>query len=61
MEFNYNPPETVQQGWQCPVCKRVYAPWMAQCLSCGGQRTVCADSTVLHVNHDDLFMKVNKD
>ena len=24
-----------QQGWQCPVCKRVYSPWTAQCYYCG--------------------------
>ena len=30
---------SIQQGWQCPVCRRVYAPWMAQCLVCGGDRT----------------------
>ena len=26
----------VQQGWQCPVCKRVYAPFVSECLYCGG-------------------------
>lgn len=25
----------VQQGWQCPVCKRVYAPWVMACDKCG--------------------------
>lgn len=25
----------VQQGWQCPVCKRVYAPWVSSCDKCG--------------------------
>ena len=25
----------VQQGWQCPVCKRVYAPWVQTCDKCG--------------------------
>ena len=24
-----------QQGWQCPVCGRVYAPWVSQCFYCG--------------------------
>lgn len=23
-----------QQGWQCPVCKRVYAPFVTKCLYC---------------------------
>lgn len=24
-----------QQGWQCPVCKRVYAPFVSECPYCG--------------------------
>lgn len=23
-----------QQGWQCPVCKAVYAPWVMTCQNC---------------------------
>lgn len=25
-----------QQGWECPRCSAVFAPWMAQCLNCTG-------------------------
>ena len=25
-----------QQGWQCPVCKRILAPFVSEC-PCGGQ------------------------
>lgn len=25
----------VQQGWQCPICKRVYAPFVSECFNCG--------------------------
>ena len=25
-----------QQGWQCPVCGKVYAPWVSECTRCGG-------------------------
>ena len=25
-----------QQGWQCPICKRVLAPFVPEC-PCGGQ------------------------
>lgn len=25
----------VQQGWQCPICKRVYSPFTPCCLTCG--------------------------
>ena len=36
----------IQQGWQCPVCKRVYAPSTPMCYYCGGDsKTVNVDST----------------
>lgn len=25
----------VQQGWQCPLCKRVYSPFTPCCFYCG--------------------------
>ena len=25
------PQQSTAQGWQCPVCSRVNAPWVAQC------------------------------
>lgn len=31
MEINFG----VQQGWQCPICKRVYSPTTIMCLYCG--------------------------
>jgi len=38
METNNNIKVGVQQGWQCPVCGRVNAPWMAQCTcTCNGK------------------------
>ena len=24
-----------QQGWQCPICKRVYSPFTQMCHYCG--------------------------
>ena len=30
------------QGWQCPICKRVYSPMTPCCFSCGGERTTFA-------------------
>ena len=32
-DFSYTP-----QGWQCPVCKRVYSPSTLMCLYCGGDK-----------------------
>jgi len=41
--FNAGP----QQGWQCPVCKAVYAPFFPQCTRCGKneQQTTVGTST----------------
>ena len=40
-EFSFAP-----QGWQCPVCKRVYSPWESMCRYCGnGAENVNAPST----------------
>jgi hypothetical protein len=40
--WTWNPPYQAmpQQGWQCPVCKNVYAPFMPQCSKCCNQSTV---------------------
>ena len=28
------------QGWQCPICKRVYSPTTPMCYYCGNNTTV---------------------
>lgn len=25
------------QGWQCPICKRVYSPFVHMCMYCGNK------------------------
>lgn len=30
---------SAMQGWQCPICKRVYSPFTQMCLYCGNQET----------------------
>lgn len=34
--YNYFAP----QGWQCPICKRVYSPSTSFCLFCGAESTI---------------------
>lgn len=29
-----------EQGWQCPVCKTVWAPWMPACTKCPADLTI---------------------
>ena len=36
MDMNYMNTNFAQQGWQCPICKRVLAPFVPEC-PCGGQ------------------------
>lgn len=32
----------VQQGWQCPICGRVYSPTTLMCISCPPKTTTAA-------------------
>ena len=42
------------QGWQCPVCKRVYSPYTPMCYYCGGEQKVTVSTgTVPNPNSDD--------
>lgn len=36
----------VQQGWQCPLCGRVYSPWTSMCHYCGGDSKTFTVTTV---------------
>lgn len=38
--LNYTIHTGAQQGWQCPVCKKILAPWLPECPCNGiGQQT----------------------
>ena len=28
---------SAMQGWQCPICKRVYSPFTHMCMYCGNK------------------------
>ena len=34
-DYNMN---FIPQGWQCPICKRVYSPSTTMCYSCGNEK-----------------------
>lgn len=40
-EFNYY----AQQGWQCPICKRVYSPSTLCCFYCGAESKVTTSTS----------------
>ncbi len=35
-----------QQGWQCPVCKSVFAPFVPQCFCCGPGKSATTTNPV---------------
>ena len=35
----------VQQGWQCPVCKRIYSPFTVMCYYCPTTTTIDTGTT----------------
>lgn len=39
-QFHY-----VQQGWQCPCCKRVYSPTTSMCMYCGNGESYVSTGT----------------
>ena len=34
-----------QQGWQCPICKRVYSPYTSSCFYCGNEQIITTTTT----------------
>ena len=43
MSYTFEMPP--QEGWVCPKCGRVYAPWKSMCEYCGGKTVTVADGT----------------
>ena len=42
----------IQQGWQCPICGRVYSPMTFMCYYCGGeQKTIITVGTSTETNN----------
>ena len=35
----------IEQGWQCPVCKRIYNPRQEMCLYCGGENKITSSTS----------------
>ena len=51
------------QGWQCPICKRVYSPTTPMCYYCGNGTTVTSttvDGSVIDWVHHDSVTKAEK-
>ena len=45
-----------QQGWQCPICKRVYSPFTPMCYCCGAEGTTNTSTDwVIHQKEPPRF------
>lgn len=50
-----------EQGWQCPICKRVYNPRQEMCLYCGGGSiSKQTDSTQPYTPEQGFIWATNK-
>lgn len=44
------------QGWQCPICKRVYSPFVQMCMYCGKKETL----PIISINTGELPQEQKK-
>lgn len=44
----------VPQGWQCPVCKRVYSPNTSMCAYCGNETWTINTATTYSMSNCDV-------
>lgn len=44
-----------QQGWQCPICKRVYSPFTPWCLICGNAETYTTTGQTVTIKSPDSW------
>jgi len=49
---------TVQQGWQCPICKRVYSPLTMMCYYCGGE-SIATTGTDITITGTGTFSDID--
>jgi hypothetical protein len=41
-----------QEGWRCPTCGSIYAPWMAKCSTCPVGSSVAASTITITQDPD---------
>ena len=52
-------PVFIQQGWQCPICGRIYSPTTMMCYYCGAESksistTAATSPTIDYLHHDSI-------
>lgn len=46
-----------QQGWQCPVCKRILAPFISECPCQGqGMKTTTIATSINSINNKTITL-----
>ena len=55
MSYEFN--GFAQQGWQCPVCHRVYSPTTPMCYYCGNYETTTSTSMTIGNADIDIYSK----
>ena len=52
----------ITQGWQCPICRRVYSPTTPMCWYCGNESTSASNTFTFEgqTTLEDLMKGVNK-
>lgn len=46
-----------QQGWQCPICGRVYSPTAMMCLYCGNEEEIVSTNYTIDYSHHESTTK----
>ena len=54
----YDAPMFAPQGWQCPICHRVYSPTMPMCFTCGNNETTMATNTEYETKKAEFVRKM---
>lgn len=48
------------QGWQCPICKRVYSPTTPMCYTCGNGRMAYSTTTSMPLTREAFIKTYGK-
>ena len=51
---NYANWEFAQQGWQCPICRRVYSPMTVMCLYCGDRKPSTSTTVSRQLSDEEI-------
>lgn len=50
----------VQQGWQCPICGKIYSPMIPMCFYCGNETTTASSSLKITVGDNPDALNFDK-